>query len=204
MTGETILIEEIIGKTITDIRCKYSIEDGWLDTAECVIEIDSKFYIDIPYGQAESVLLAELDPNAETIFGDLSDIPHYLVNAEGKSIAEVVAAHKKRKKNIFNRFKNLLFGYEPPIKEYKPYKVEYHENNLKYIINRTIVDYLWESEIVEKGYFELDNGYLISEQYMAPSGTGLAGLHYYDSLDNLKKQKGENLSRYSEMRRSNC
>jgi hypothetical protein len=40
MTDETVLIEEILGKTITDIRCKYGIEDGWLDTAACFIELD--------------------------------------------------------------------------------------------------------------------------------------------------------------------
>jgi hypothetical protein len=90
-----------------------------------------------------------------------------------------------------------LFGYEPPIKEYVPHKVEYYENKLKHILNRSIVDYLWECEEVKKGFFELDNGYLISEQYMAPSGTGQAGLHYYDSLNTLKDRRGNNLNRYS-------
>jgi hypothetical protein len=199
MTDEIILIEEIIGKTITDIRCKYGIEDGWLDTAECFIELDNKFFIDIPYGQSKGVFEIDVDPDAQSIFANLSDIPHYLVNKEGKSISEVIEIHKKRKENIFNRLKKLLFGYDPPVKEYKPYKVEYHENKLRHIINRTIVDYLWESEGTEKGFFELDNGYLISDQYMAPSGTGLAGLHYYDSLDSLKECKGEILNRFSEL-----
>ena len=199
MTDEIILIEEIIGKTITDIRCKYGVEDGWLDTAECFIELDRKIFIEIPYGQSNGVFEADVDPDAETIFSNLSDIPHYFVNKEGKSISEVVENQKKRKRNIFNQIKKMFFGYEPPIKEYKPYKVEYHENKLKYIINRTIVDYLWETERTEKGIFELDNGYLISEQYMAPSGTGLAGLHYYDSLDSLKKRKGENINRLSDL-----
>lgn len=201
MTDETILIEEIIGKAITDIRCKYGKEDGWLDTAECFIQLDNKFYIDIPYGQSKEVLVIEPDPDAKSIFGDLSDIPHYHVNKEGKTIAEVAEAHKKRNQNIFNRLKKVLFDYEPPIKEYKPYKVEYQENKLKCIITRTIVDYLWKSDGTEKGFFELDNGYLISDQYMAPHGTGLAGLHYYDSLSSLKERKGDNLKRYTEMTR---
>jgi hypothetical protein len=123
------------------------------------------------------------------------------VNKEGKTITEIVEAHKKRKQNIFNRLREALFNYEPPIKEYKPYKIEYHENKLKYIVNRKIVDYLWESDGTEKGFFELDNGYLISDQYMAPHGTGLAGLHYFDSLNTLKERKGYNLKRYSEMTR---
>ncbi len=202
MPDKAIMIEDIIGKTITDIRCKYGEEDGWLDTAECFIELDHKLYIDIPYGDAIDALVVEPTPEAKTIFENLADIPHYFVNKEGKTIAEVAKAYKKRKKNVFNRLKKILFDYDPPIKEYKPYKVEYHENKLKYIINRTIVNYLWESDRTEKGFFELDNGYLISEQYMAPKGTGLAGLHYYDSLDTLKERKGENLTRHSQRKDS--
>lgn len=198
MTDETILIEEIIGKTITDIRCKYGKEDGWLDTAECYIELNHQFFIGIPYGHTKDVLIVEPDAEAETIFGNLSDIPHYHVNKEGKTITEVAEAHKKRKRNVFNRLRKALFDYDPPIKEYRPYKVEYRENKLKYIVNRIIVDYLWESNTTEKGFFELDNGYLISDQHMAPHGTGLAGLHYYDSLSSLKERKGDSLKRHSE------
>ena len=199
MTDEIILIEEIIGKTITDIRCKYGLEDGWLDTAECFIELDNKIFIEIPYGQTNGVFETEVDADAKTIFNNLSDIPNYFVNKERKSISEIVEIHKKRKGNIVNRIKRLLLGYEPPIREYEPYKVAYHENKLRFIINRTIVDYLWETERTEKGIFELDNGYLISEQYMAPSGTCLAGLHCYDSLDSLKKRKGKNINRLSDL-----
>jgi hypothetical protein len=201
MNAETILIDEIIGRTITDIRCKYGKEDDWLDTAECFIELDSKFYIDIPYGHSKDVLVVQPDPEAKSIFQDLSDSPHYHVNKEGKTVAEVVEAHKKRKQNILNRIEKALFDYEPPIKEYKPYKVEYHENKLKYLINRTIVDYLRERDGTEKGVFELDNGYLISAQYMAPHGTGLAGVHYFDSLKRFKERKGDNLKRHSELTR---
>jgi hypothetical protein len=201
MTEELVSINDIIGKTITDILCKYGKEDEWLDTAECFIELDHKIYIDIPYGQATANLTVELDPKAKSIFGNLSDIPHYHVNKEGKYISEVLETHNKRKRNLYNRLRKILFGPDPSVKEYKPYKVEYHENKLKYIINRTIVDYLWENETTEKGFFELDNGYLISDQFMAPHGTGLAGLHYYDSLNSLKERKGAILKRYSDSAR---
>lgn len=191
-------IEEIIGRTITDIYCIYGIEDDWLDTAEVFIELDKAFYIDIPFGHVARVFDKDLDPAAKSIFGDLSDIPCYSVNQEGKSINEISNNYQKRRKNIFNRLRKALFGYQLTIKEYQPYKVEYRENKLKYIINRKIVDFLWENDCRDKGFLELDNGYLISEQSMAPSGTGLAGLHYYDSLESLKERKGENLSRLSD------
>ena len=51
MPDEIILLEDIFGKTITDIRCKFGREDGWLDTAECFIELDNKICIEIPYGK---------------------------------------------------------------------------------------------------------------------------------------------------------
>lgn len=198
MTNEKITIEDLIGKTVTDIRCKYGIQDGWLDTAECFIELDNTFFIRIPLGESTSVFKTEVDSEAKTIFNDLSDIPTYFVNKEGKSVSEIVEMHKKRKRNFINRIKKILFGYDPPIKEYKPYKVEYNENKLKYIIDRKIVDYLWENEEIEAAIFELDNGYFISEQYMAPSGTGMAGLHLYDNFDHLKNRRGENIRRLSE------
>ncbi|MGN6437607.1 MAG: hypothetical protein ACTHMM_13790 [Agriterribacter sp.] len=200
MKKETISIEEIIGKTITDIRCKYGKENDWLDTVECFIELDHKFYIDIPYGQSVDVLLVEPDAEAETLFGNLSDIPCYSVNEEGRPISEVVEGYKKRKRSPFNRIRKLLFGYEPQVEVYKPYKVEHRENKLRHIVNRSIVDYLWQEGENEKGFFELDNGYLISEEYMAPCGTGLAGLHYYSSISDLKANKGANFKRYSEIK----
>ncbi|MFM7015456.1 MAG: hypothetical protein ACKOX3_03915 [Bacteroidota bacterium] len=198
MTEKILLIDHVIGRTITDIRCKYGKENGWLDTAECFIELDQEFYIEIPYGKTKDVIVGEPDQNAKSIFDNLSDIPEYHFNKEGKSIAEVIDEKKKRKQTIFNRLMKIIFNYETPNKEYNPYKIEYHENKLKYIVNRKIVDYLWDNDSTEKGFFELDNGYFISEQYMAPSGTGLAGLNYYDSLSNLQARKGNNLQRYSE------
>ena len=193
------MIKDIFGKPITDIRCKFGMQDGWLETVECFFELENNFYIQIPYGYPHGIWIVEPDTEAESIFNDLSDIPIYHINKEEKSISEVIKLHNKRKQNIFNRLRKALFNYEPPIKEYKPYKVEYHENKLKYLINRTIVDYLWENDNTEKGIFELDNGYFITERYMAPHGTGAAGLHYYDSLNSLKEEKGENLKRYSEL-----
>jgi hypothetical protein len=90
-----------------------------------------------------------------------------------------------------------LFGHNPLPKEYAPYKVEYRENKIRHLMNRTIADYLWEDNGPEKGFFELDNGYLISDRYIAPHGTGYAGLHYYESIEHLK---GRNLNRFSLLR----
>jgi hypothetical protein len=200
MTDDTIFIDEIFGKTITDIRCVYGQLDGWLDTAECFIELDHKFYIEIPHGFSKDVLLLEPDPEAKTIFGNLSDIPICHINKEGKSISEVEGVHRGRKINIFHCMRNFLFGHDLLINKYKPDKVEYFENPLMNIINRTIIDYWWKDKANEKGFYKLDNGYFISDQYTAPTGTGLAGLHYYDSINSLKHRKGPDFKCYSNLK----
>jgi hypothetical protein len=197
MEDEKIAMSEIIGKAITDIRCKYGEVDGWLNTAYCYIQLDGKCWICIPYGLVHDVWLTVPDPDATSIFANLSDIPFYHINKEGKPITEVTTAHKKRKQKLINRIRKFFFGYEPPIVEYQPYKVEYQENKLKHIINRKITDFLWNSNDPEKRFFVLDNGYLISEQHMAPQGTGLAGLHYYENINKVILTEGEVMYRYS-------
>lgn len=195
--NEFITLNEVFGRTITDIRCKFGTMDGWLDTAECYIELDRQFFIDFPHGEAEDVSFANPGKEAVSLFDNLDDIPFYHVNPEKKSIAEVTAAHKKRKQNLFNRIRHFLYGYEPPVVEYTPYKVEYQENKLKFLVNRTIINYWWREDADGYGYFELDNGYLISYQSVAPEGTGLAGLHYYESLGSLKELTGTDANYYS-------
>lgn len=172
-------IEELIGNTITNIYAVFGIEQGWLDTAECFVELDNDLIVDIPYGFDEKVWIKKLAPKAETIFKNLEDYPVYHVNKEGKSIGEIAENYKKRKKNVFNRIKRALFGQEIIIREYQPYKTEYKENKAKHIPNTQIVDFLWYDDS-EKGFLLLDNGYVITETTMSPSGTGLAGLNYYE------------------------
>jgi len=183
-------IGELIGQVITNIYIIFGEEQDWLDTAECFIELNNTLIIDIPWGFSTSVWIRELDPKAKTIFKDLADYPVYHVNKEGQSIGEIAAAYQKRKKNVFHKLRELFLGKEIIPIEYKPYKVEYAENKLKHVQNRKIIDFLWYDDDEIKGFLLLDNGYVITETRMSPSGTGLAGLNYYDSLDSLTESKG--------------
>ena len=61
------------------------------------------------------------------------------------------------------------------------------------IQNRKIVNYHWTSEYSEKGFIELDNGYFLTENPMAPSGTGAAGIHYSKRLEDLRDLTGETI-----------
>jgi hypothetical protein len=196
-----MLIDELFGKIITNIYANFGIEQEWLDTADCFIELDNTLVIAFPYGFSEEVWVRELDPKASSLFKDLSDYPVYHVNKEGKSIGEIAAAYQEQKQNIFNRIKKAFFGKEVVIKEYQPYKIEYQENKVKYIQNSKISDFLWYEDESEKGFFLLDNGYIITETTMSPSGTGLAGLNYYESLAALAESKGQGYLRLTESKK---
>ncbi len=190
--------EELPGKTITNIYSIVNMEVGGLDTAECFIELDGKLFIDIPYDAEQEVFVKELNNKAISLFSDLSDIPVYHVNKEHKTIGEIAGDYQKQKASVFNRLRNYLFGSNPDIKAYKPYKTEYRENKLKYIKDRKIADFIYYNEMGEKGYLLLDNGYLITETNTAPHGTGLAGLNYFESLSELIRLKGNGFIKLSD------
>ena len=185
-----MLVKELIGRVVTNIYATCGVTQGWLDTAECFVELDNILIIDIPYGFSENVWIKELDPKATSTFGNLDDIPTYLVNKENKTIGEIAEAYHKRKKTIFNKIKEMFLGKEVIPREYRPYKVEYRENPLKHIRHRKIADFLWYDEEDIKGFLVLDNGYVISETTMSPRGTGQAGLNLYESVEDLSDVKG--------------
>lgn len=189
-------IKELLGKTITNIYSIVEYENYGLDKGECFIELDNKTIVDIPFGGSEGVWVKDLNPKATSIFSDLSDYPFFHVNRDGKSIKEIADNYKKRNRSWLERLK-IFFGQDVAIEEYHPYKVEYSENELKYIQNRIIVDILWYSGELEKAFIELDNGYLITETTVANNGTGLAGLNYYQSIENLPNRSSSSISKLS-------
>lgn len=189
-TSRQMLLKDTIGKTITNIFCLVDLEVGGLDNGECFIELDNKTIIGIPFDPTDDDLTKSLDKKANSIFADLSDIPVHHINKERKTVGEVVASHKKRQASIFYKIQSALFGESDIPKEYKPYKVEYRENKLKYLKDRKIIDFIWYPDDTDKGFFLLDNNYLISETSTAPHGTGLAGLNYFESLSSLIDKRG--------------
>jgi hypothetical protein len=183
-------INELIGKTVTNIFSLVEVNDYGLDIGECFIELDNNFIIEIPFEYTEDIRIKKLNRKAVSVFKNLKDIPFYLVNKDKKSISELTEKYQKQRQSIFNRILRFLFGYEPVLKDYVPYKTEYKENKLKHIKGRKITDILWYDDESEKSYFLLDNGYLITETTVSPYGLGLAGLNYYESLNDLENEKG--------------
>jgi hypothetical protein len=184
-------IEEIIGKTVTNIYSMVSSEVGGLDTGECFIELDNKYLIDIPFGYSDEIWLKELHKDAVSLFNDLSDYSVYNINQDNKTVGEIDKNYKQKRLNIFNRLSIFFLGQDILIKKNQPYKVDYRENPLKHIKEMKIVDFIWYTDDNDKGVFLLENGYLISETIVAPHGTGLAGLNYYESIKNLTESRGD-------------
>ena len=112
-----MLIEELIGKTITNIYSIVEYESYGLDKGECFIELDNKIIIDIPFGESDDIWIKDLNPKAKSIFNDLSDYPFYHINKDKKSIKEIADNYQKQKLSIIGRLKSF-FGQEIIIKEY--------------------------------------------------------------------------------------
>lgn len=193
-------LEEIIGKTVTNIYSLLTMEVGGLDSGECFIELDNKYNIDIPFNNANEIWLKDLNKNAVSLFDDLSDYPVYYINKKNKTVGEIAHKYQRKRRNIFNKLRKLFFGKDVVIKEYQPKKIEYQENKLKYIKSRKIVDFIWYDDDSEKGLILLDNGYLITETNFSPHGTGLAGLNYFENLESLKACRGNDYLKLSDQK----
>src|SRR5712671_1864414 len=132
-------LEELIGKTITNIFQVLEYESYGLDKGECFVELYNNIIIDIPCSFDGEIRTKDLAEKAISIFNDLADYPVYHVNQEGKSIKEIADKYAVTKLTLLQKMKyHFLFGKIPAvqrkaIKEYEPYKIEWKENKLKYI-----------------------------------------------------------------------
>ena len=100
--------KEIIGRTISDIFVWSKMEVGGLDEAEVSVLLDNGKIIGIPWDFESEIIEKELRKDSESLFSDLSDIPGYHINPEGKSIQEVLDAKKKRESSFFGRIKKAV------------------------------------------------------------------------------------------------
>ena len=170
-----IQIDDIIGRTVTNMHSLLTMDVDGVDIYESFIELDNSFIIGFPSSFDNSVWLKELKQDATNLFADLSDFPDYYF--------DVVNFQRKRCSFFYGL--RTLFGYDI-CKDPEVLKVEWRENKLKYVKDRKIIDYIWFPEDYENGYVMLDNGYLITEVTVAPHGTGAAGLHLLENISDLR------------------
>ena len=188
-------IKDLIGHQIKDILVWSKLELGGLDEAEVFIKLENGKTIGIPWDFDTKDIEQKIRKGARSLFVNLADIPVYEINPEGKTIAEVLAAKEKRANSFFGRIKKV-FGIKEGIpKEYRIHKTSYVENKTKYLQNQKIVDFLVFENSDSVGFLELENGYLISETTMAPHGTGMAGLNFYENLQKFESNCGTDYKR---------
>lgn len=190
-------LEELLGKTVTNLYTLVKTEVGGLDTAACFVELDNQTLIEIPYGFSGTVDVVYLDKNAISLFKDLSAVPIYHVNKAKLSIGEIIAQNEQKTLSLIQRIKKNIFGSNPLKSAYKPYLITYQENKLKQLKGKKINDLLWYPDDSEKGIILLENGCLFSETLVAPHGTGLAGINFYEHINELIQRKGGNFKRLS-------
>ena len=183
-------IAELFGKKITNIYSILDVEVGGLYSGECFIELDNSLIIDLPSSNQHEIIFKSIHPSAKSIFTDLSDIPVYHVNANKRTIGETAEANQKEKSTFFGRIK-IMLGLGTLKKTYTPYRIDYRENKLKYILNQTIKNFLWYPDDSEKGFLLLENGYIITETIIANHGLGLVGINSYESIEALKNARGD-------------
>ncbi|MDN3579632.1 hypothetical protein [Mucilaginibacter flavus] len=168
-------------------------EPGGLDTAECFFELDSNIVIRLSIDN-EVIPIEDLPFEAESLFANVLPHPVYHINKNKMTIAEIVKRQQKRRNSLLGKIQSF-FGYEPVPKEYKPYKIEYVENKLKNIEGQKIIDYLHYPDEMENVLLLLENGYVVTEISIAPQGTGDAGLKYFESIDELALNMGDDFIR---------
>lgn len=68
-------VNDLLGTTITQVYCVYGLQDGWLDTADCFIELDGALYAGVPFVAGGEAWLRELPADAVALFraGDGSE-----------------------------------------------------------------------------------------------------------------------------------
>lgn len=198
-----MLLKDLIGKTITNVFQIIEYEHYGMDKGECFVQLDNNVIVDIPHSWNninDEVLIKELNVKAISLFEDLNDYPFIHINKEHKSIQEIVEKYADKKPSLFQKIRQLIGGQKPfvqqkQIEEYKPFKIDYIENKLKYVKDRTIVDLITFSDDNEKYFLELDNGYFISETNFGMNGTGKVGLNLYNNLIEITNWKGKELKR---------
>lgn len=190
--------KQLIGRTIVDILLWSKWEVGGLDQAEVFIVLDNKKSVQIPWSFDSESIETQPKKGSESLFSDLQDIPVVYINPEKKSIQEILDAKKKKRgSSFFGRIRKVLGLGEGIPREYSVWKTEFQENKLKYLKDQKIVDFLMFDNSDSTGFLELNNGYIIWEITMAQHGTGMAGLHYCESLEEFQERRGTDYKRLS-------
>ena len=196
--NNTIELSKVLGMTLTNIYSFVKMDEGGLDYGECCLELNNTYLIDFPIGLNAPFLIDKRNKDSLSLFDNLDDIPTYKLNKDEKTIEEIRAFYERKNKSVVQKIRNLFLFEKQIIKEYQPYAVEFHENKLKYIKDQKIAVIIWFPDGMDCSLFLLENGFVITEKQIAPNGTGLVGLNYYENFDQLVNSSGDVFMKFTE------
>lgn len=188
-------VKSLIGRKIKDIFVWSNIEDGGLEEARVYIELYEVGFVSIPWVFDSQNIQSSPKEKSKSIFSEEKNTVIYSVNKENKSINEILALKEKRSKSIIGRLKRLIGVEEVIPKEYQSYKKDYIEDKVYCIKNQKIVNFFMFDDFDSVGFLELENGYIITETIVAPYGTGMAGLNYFENIKEFEAKNGTGYKR---------
>jgi len=154
--------KDLIGHNIDDILGWFREENG-LDEAQIFLRLDNGKVVVIPHFLEQEI---EIKPE--------------------KEVKSVFLPKKTIQKSLWGYYKKIC--YQKPPQEI--------DETIKRFKNQKIMDFLSFEDnpdyVFEAGLLELSNGFLITETTVSPSGTGQAGLNFFESVEvfeNLWKEK---------------
>lgn len=74
----------------------------------------------------------------------------------------------------------------------------------KVVNNKIIALISYENEPTDKSFIELENGIIITEQNLAPNGTGIVGLQIYNSIHTIEERFGKNYIKITIDNKTSC
>ncbi|MEM7656928.1 MAG: hypothetical protein AAF399_12420 [Bacteroidota bacterium] len=190
---------QLIGQKIQDILVWSKVEVGGLDQAKVFLQLEQGVFVGMPWDLEQEHLESAPIEGSVSLFDKLQDEAIYDVNPEERSVAEILEAKEARANSWWGRIKKSFGITEGLPKEYRPYKIEYRENQTTHLQGQVITDILMFEDSDSSLIIELENGYFLRETSIAPHGTGMAGLHFYTSLQHFESRYNSEYVRFSDL-----
>ncbi|WP_046755160.1 hypothetical protein [Kordia jejudonensis] len=192
--------KELIGTSIKDILLWSKLEVGGIDEAEVFIKLTNDKTVKIPWSSTSENIETKLKSGAQSLIQKAKnkikiDTIEYNF-PEGKTwndIQKEVEEHQKS--SLFGRLKYMIGIKNKIPKEYIIETITYQDNTIKKLENEKIVDFLIFEDADSVGFLELENGNLLSETITAPHGTGMAGLVFFENIQEFESHCGTDYKR---------
>ena len=190
LINNSMQAKELIAKTITDVYGIIVYEQYGMDTADIFVGLEDGIFIEIPGDPNMVVYEKELPDAAVVIIPAMTD---EAADRKYTANTQPVASSITPQKTFWHRLRSIFLPFDqPPLLPAAPPRIGPNPPvTMRYIKNRRIADFIWyPGNTHNNGFLLLDNGCVIGHTAAAMSGTGLAGLNYFNSLETFEQKKG--------------